>query len=167
MKKLLLITAILTAWATLSGAVSRVGGGKISSQSSGFEMVAPQNFTTLAMIGADSVRAEGPPTFVLGRGVVNQFVDITEFQDEFPDFANYSALEINQRLASSAWRLVSDSNCVLIMKNNDPQVVAYIATWGAGKGFVLKGRNLPDVDQAMVDLLGSLKITPESCSWKQ
>lgn len=167
MKKTLIFITLLIAWTTLSRAVSRVGGGKISSLSSGFEMIVPQNFTNLFATRTESVRAEGPPVYVYGRGVTTQFVDITEFQDDFSDFTNYSALEIRQRLEKSNWRLVSESDCILIMKNNDPKIVAYIGTWGMGKGFVLKGLNLPDVDQAMIGMLGSLRITTGSCTWKQ
>ncbi|MEK2689820.1 hypothetical protein [Bdellovibrio sp. GT3] len=167
MRKTLLAITLLIAWTSLSRAVSRVGGGKISSLSSGFEMIVPQNFTNLFATRTESVRAEGPPVYVYGRGVTTQFVDITEFQDEFADFTNYSALEIRERLEQSKWRLVSESDCAIIMKNNDPKIVAYIGTWGAGKGFVLKGLNLPDVDQAMIGMLGSLRVTPGSCAWKQ
>ncbi len=166
MRKILLIITLLIAGTTLARAVSRVGGGKINSLSSEFEMVIPQAFMNLSATGSQSVRAEGPPVYVLGRGVTQQFVDVTEFKDEFADFTNYSALEIRDTLEQSSWRVVSENGCALIMKNNDPRIVAYIGTWGAGKGFVLKGYNLPGVDQAMIDLLGSLKITPGSCAWK-
>ncbi|WP_413586244.1 hypothetical protein [Bdellovibrio sp. HCB274] len=166
MKNIILLILLTTTWAPLSGAVSRVGGGKINSLSSGFEMDAPESFLNIKATGRDSVRAEGPPTYVMGRGVMTQFIDIGEFRNEFPDFVDYSANDIQSRLERSAWSVVSNSDCILIMKSNDPQITAYIATWGLGKGFVLKGRSLPDVDKAMTGFINSLVLTPGSCAWK-
>lgn len=166
MKKLIFSISLLCLWADPSGAVSRVGGGKVRSQSSGFEMQTPQYFAQLKDIGTQAVRAEGPAVYISGRGVTNQFVDITEFRSDFPDLVSMNRAEIRQRLEASRWQeLPASQGCVLVMKNANPQIAAVIATWGNGKGFVLKGRNLPDVNTAMQEMLTTLSIEPGSCAW--
>ncbi len=166
MKKLIFSISLLCLWADPSGAVSRVGGGKVRSQSSGFEMLTPKHFAHLKDIGAKAVRAEGPAVYISGHGVTNQFVDITEFRSDFSDLASMTRKELHARLSGSRWTELSDPlDCVLIMKNNNPQITAIIATWGNGKGFVLKGRNLPDVNTAMQEMLTTLSIEPGSCAW--
>lgn len=166
MKKLLLTLSFLCLWTDLSGAVSRVGGGKVSSQSSGFQMQVPPHFSNLKSIGNAAVRAEGPAVYKSGIGVTSQFVDITEFQSEFPDLTDYRREQIQQRLSESRWQEVSShQDCALIMKSTNSQIVAIIATWGKGKGFVLKGPRLSEVDRAMQEMLSTLTLEPGSCAW--
>ena len=167
MKQLILSFSLLCLWAAPSGAVSRVGGGKVRSQSSGFELQTSQQFAQIKNIGAEAVRIEGPPVYIAGRGVAAQFVDITEFRSDFHDLADLNREELRQRLSNSLWQeLSSPHECVLTMKNANPQIAAVIATWGDGKGFVLKGQRLPDVERAVQDMLSTLQIDPGACAWK-
>jgi hypothetical protein len=120
----------------------------------------------LSSPGAEKVRADGPPVYVTGRGVMNQFIDISEFRNEFADLTEYSSLELQERLSKSNWTVAMDANCVLILKNINPQITAYVATWGSGKGFVLKGKTLSAVDLGMQEMIRTLKLQPGSCAWK-
>lgn len=167
MKSLLLAVGLLIAYPlSHSEAVSRVGGGKVKSQSSGFELELPAPFTYSEDIAGLRVKALGPVVFVANKGMISQYVEISEFHDDFAEVVNLSAQELNTRFTTNNWTALGNSReCVLILRNQSPSIAAYIVTWGSGKGLVLKGPRLPDVEKAMQSMLESLSITG-GCAWK-
>lgn len=166
MKKYFLLGLLFLAQGTF--AVSRVGGGKVQSQSSGFEMSVPLGYDRVESYGIDAVIAKGPQAYIRNQGVVELFVRIAEFEREFPDAKKMTAPELSQRFTLAGWQQVTEFNfpCVLIFTRNQGSLVSYIATWGAGKGFVLNGPAMDSVDISMREMLGTLKLEAGSCSWK-
>lgn len=168
MNRIVKIISVIILGVSSGQAVSRVGGGKVRSQSSGFEATLPNLFGQLTPLSSDSVRAMGPAVYIAGFGPSTQFVDISEFASEFPDGVLLSREDLRQRFLAAEWTEGSMTEaCVLQLQNRSSnQVAAMIVTWGQGRGFVLKGPRLPEVEAAMQSILQSLKLDVAGCSWK-
>lgn len=149
-------------------AVSRVGGGKVKSNSSGFEMTVPNAYARIEPYGQDKVIARGPQFFSANRGLVELFIRIAEFADEFPDAIPQTSSELALRFHLAGWSQHSTVNnsCVLMFSRRSSSLTSYILTWGSGKGFVLNGPGYEDVDQAMQSMIQTLQLDPGACAWK-
>ncbi|WP_142698815.1 hypothetical protein [Bdellovibrio sp. ZAP7] len=165
MKRPILLAILLAS--TTSHAVSRVGGGKVRSLRSGFEASIESLFVT-TQSSEQMVRCSGPigpirQTKSFSTGT--QYFEISEFADEFTNATALSKKQLTDRFEKSQWQEVKKAQCDLTLKQRTSGVVAYIVTWGHGKGFVMKGTDSPDTNRAMDKVLATLKITSE-CSWK-
>lgn len=159
--------ACLAFWGLHANAVSRVGGGKIRSNSSGFETAVPESFALIEVSTENSLRASGPPVVTRESGITRQYVEIVEFNQEFPDAVNLSEQELQSRFSKSGWTATHiDERCALAISSSNGQVTARIVTWGSGRGVVLKGPDLPGVQDAMTELLTNLKLDTGACAWK-
>lgn len=167
MKSILTVTVALFFTASFAGAVSRIGGGKIQSVSSGFEMNVNLLFSP-ADIQNDSVRCLGPIS-VIQRGanatMGTQYFEVSEFAREFPDATSANSQELITRFEKSGWKAQPSENCNTVLRLRTDGAVAYIVTWGSGKGFVMKGTPTAQTEQAMREALLSLKING-GCAWK-
>ena len=154
-------------WALHAGAVSRVGGGKIRSNSSGFETEIPESFALIESSTDNSLRASGRPVLTRENGLTRQYVEIVEFDQEFPDAVGLSALELQSRFSKAGWTPVpANEHCALAISSSNNRVTARIVTWGSGRGFVLKGPALPDVQKVMAELISNMKLDNGACAWK-
>ena len=167
MKNPFIITLFLLVAALSAQAVSRIGGGKIQSVRSGFEMNISGLFK-IADIQNDSVRCLRPVS-INQRGLTSsmgtQFFEISEFSNEFADATSLSAEKIVARFEKSGWKKISSPSCQVVMKLHTNGAIAYLATWGSGKGFVMKGTPTAQTEQVMREALTSLTISG-GCSWK-
>ena len=128
-------------FASLGNAVSRVGGGKIQSMKSGFELSVAPLFKT-ADVPQETVRCLGPIGMIQQGFQVNmgiQYFEVAEFSNEFSDATNLSKQDLVARFSKSEWKEIYSSECPLTMKLKNEAVTAYFVTWGNGKGFVMKG----------------------------
>jgi phosphoribosylformimino-5-aminoimidazole carboxamide ribonucleotide (ProFAR) isomerase len=169
MKTFLLIATIILTKTSVGNAVSRVGGGKVSSQQSDFEMTFNLSFQQLDQNGK-SVKGIGSVVFAslgIGSQPITQFYELTEFADEFPDAVTLTKSELIERFSKSQWHEVpSPSACAVLLRTNNRGVIAYIMNSGEGKGFVLKGTNTPETELLMENAIKTLVISEGGCKWK-
>jgi hypothetical protein len=160
-----LCLALLSCWSIQCIAVSRVGGGKIQSHFSGFELTITAPFDKLLDYQGGIV-ANGPNTFSPQLGIFRQFIEVSEFSSEFPDAIHLDKKSLTDRLSKSNWvENPSSISCAVELRQNHASVIAYLVTWGEGKGFVIKGPRSPQVETAMRAILASLKIENGACTW--
>ncbi len=149
-----------------AAAVSRVGGGKVRSNSSGFEIQIPNSYSRTAE-RAEAVTALGPNVYVAGQGLVPEYVTISEFYAEFPNLVQYSAAQLEAHLTARNWELVplDGDNCVSALRFASRQVIVYALTWGNGKGVVLKAPQVGQTENAIKQMLSTLALDNGSCAW--
>lgn len=147
-------------------AVSRVGGGKVRSNSSGFEVQIPKSYAK-TIERAETVTALGPNVYVAGQGLMPEYIEISEFSAEFPNLVNYSEEQLENRLTANSWEVIPGANesCVAGLRFASNQVVVYALTWGSGKGVVLKAPRLGGTEEAMKEMLATLVLDTGSCAW--
>ena len=162
----ILITLMSMAWAIPGLCVSRVGGGKIQSVPSGFEITIPNPFSNIKE-SSNGLRAVGPIALVPAQGLQRQFIEISEFAADFPDTVSLGRESLMKRLLQSKWiEFRSSHECVLALKSHENGVFALLLTWGDGKGFTLKGPLSTEVEEAATKVVSSLVLDSEVCSWK-
>lgn len=147
-------------------AVSRVGGGKVSSAASGFELTVPSPFIQLGALSSDSVRAIGPTFFINGQGLRKLFIDILEFSTDFSSLANISRDDLRREFLTAGWTEENTHGCSVHFKMEGASVVAHVVSWGSGKGYILHGLLLSDVAKTMDEIVGSQQRASEECQWK-
>jgi hypothetical protein len=152
--------------ASLGEAVSRVGGGKVCSTISGFELSVPSPFVQLGSVSPDVVRASGPKTYVNGQGIRQQFIDIVEFETDFKDLSFKTRDELRQEFLSAGWTEMETSSCVVHLAKENGSVIAHIVSWGSGQGYILRGPFTNEVSLAMDAILKSQRRASVDCSWK-
>jgi len=161
-----LCLALLSCWSIQCIAVSRVGGGKIQSHFSGFELVMTAPFDKLQDYQGGIV-ANGPNTFSPQLGMFRQFIEISEFSDEFKDAVLLSKNELVDRMSKSKWIEVPASiTCAVELRQDHGNVAASLVTWGQGRGFVIKGPRSPQVERTIQAILKSVKTINGACTWK-
>lgn len=164
MKRLLLYSSILLT-ALHCGAVSRVGGGKISSVSSGFTLSIPSTYKLEDT--RSGVQAIGDTAYVVGVGFATQVFEVTELRETFPQHTSLGKEALLKELTTQGWREVqSPYPCAVAVTKYANNIVAYLVSWGHGNGFVMKGLLTRTTIQAMSDGVQSLKLNEENCSWK-
>ncbi|KYG62472.1 hypothetical protein AZI86_16705 [Bdellovibrio bacteriovorus] len=150
-----------------SGAVSRVGGGKVRSQFSGFALTIPSEYFRVEASGENAVIARGPMFFGSATGRIEAFIRISEFSTYFADAQDLTADQLEQRLSKSGWiRVHWQGTCEKVFKNESGGVLSYVVTWGAGRGFVINASKLEYSERSIAAMLASLEIEPGSCAWK-
>lgn len=165
--KLLGLLALICLFAGSVHAVSRVGGGKVRSQSSGFEMLLPAEYFRVENLGTTAVLARGPIFFHGRMGRIEAFIRISEFMNDFSDARELSRNELEQRLQAAEWtHFQMPDACIAGFKNVNGPLISYIFTWGGGKGFVVNTSNLKNSDDSVQLMLQSLQLDPGSCAWK-
>lgn len=163
--KALLCLVILIS-SSLSNAVSRVGGGRIRSTASGFELTFPFPFVQLGLLSADAVRASGPMAYFAGQGLRQQFIDVLEFETDFKDKSQLSRENLRQEFTTAGWVEMNTSSCVAHFKKENGSVIAHVVSWGSGQGYVLRGPLTAEVSQAMDAILKSQQRATAECLWK-
>lgn len=163
--KISFLTVLLLALS--ASAVSRVGGGKVRSNSSGFEIQVPKSYGKTKE-QADGVTALGPNVYVAGQGLVPEYVNISEFYLEFPDLVTYSPEELETRLTANRWEVIPAEahSCIVSLRFASNQIVVYALTWGNGKGVVMKAPKVGATEDAIKEMLATLTLDPGSCAWK-
>jgi hypothetical protein len=164
MKKLLVATLLL--FAVNSIGVSRIGGGKISSQTSLFEMEVPQSFGQIEQNG-NVVIAMGPLAVQPGQAV-RQFLQIREFTDYYLSIAKLDRASVQAHFVASGWDIVpfASDDCVDVYAFSNTNTRGFAATWGEGKGVTVVGPNTGLVQVTQEQVLQSLKLDAGACSWK-
>jgi hypothetical protein len=166
MKKIILM-GLITLGSLTGSAVSRVGGGKVASEFSQFMMGVEDGSWQIRTASSAGVTAVGPVAFTPDRGPVQQFFDVTEFKDEFPDAVDLSVSDLQTRFAQSNWTMIPGPiPCAVGWQKENSSVMTYIFTWGGGRGFVMKGLNTYATKQVMSATLHTLTIEPGACAWK-
>jgi hypothetical protein len=161
------LICLLLIWTTEGFSVSRVGGGKVRSNSSGFELSTPRDFAQIRPLNDEALRVMGPVVATITTGFIQQYVEVSEFRNEFADATQLSATDLKKRFTAQKWTdHKSHTGCVVLLKSSQNGVFAWIATWGQGKGVVLKGLALPDIDNAMTAMIQSLSLDEGACAWK-
>lgn len=163
--KILLSIFILLLSTVHSWGVSRVGGGKISSTHSLFEMEIPAQFSDIEQ-GQDFVLANGPRSFG-SRQRVLQFIQVREFTSSFDTPEATDRGTIKKFFEDRQWDPypVTES-CVEAFAYTTATTTGLALSWGQGKGIILEGPLTPLVQQAMDEAIQSLKLLPGACSWK-
>ncbi|MNL00397.1 hypothetical protein D3C87_1208300 [compost metagenome] len=161
-----LLCLIILVSSSLSNAVSRVGGGRVSSTSSGFELSVPFPFVQIGLLSADAVRASGPMAYFAEQGMRQQFIDVLEFESDFRDKSHHSRDDLRQEFISAGWVNLETSSCVAHFKKENGSVIAHVVSWGSGQGYILRGPYTADVSQAMDAILKSQQRVSAECLWK-
>ncbi|MBO9666261.1 MAG: hypothetical protein J7501_05560, partial [Bdellovibrio sp.] len=165
MKGLLFVLLTLPTW---SFAVSRVGGGKVRSLNSGFELNVQSPFM-VATLEKESVRCLGPDAITVNNGTLislNQYFEITEFNNEFENVNSLDKEQLIHRFQDSGWSEQSSSmSCALSMRYEQDGAVAYFITWGKGKGLAIKGTDTSDTVKMIENALKTLQV-PTGCEWR-
>jgi hypothetical protein len=165
MRPLIIFTSLLIAATSLG--VSRIGGGKVSSMSSQFEMTVSESFFDIQQIGS-VVMANGPFGMFSGGQMAQQFLQIREFSDLFSSAANLNRQETEAYFTSRGWQheaLLSNS-CIDIYSYKNNSTAGFVATWGAGKGLHVVGPLTDLVMFALEDSWKTIALQPGACSWK-
>lgn len=164
MRKLILATLLL--FAVNSIGVSRIGGGKISSQSSLFQMEVPQSFGPLEQNGT-VILAIGPIAFQAGQ-VIRQFLQIREFTDYYKSLEKLDRGSVQEYFLRTGWDIVpfASNDCVDVYGYANSNSRVFAATWGEGKGVTVVGPNTGLVQITQEQILQSLNLEPGACSWK-
>lgn len=165
MKRLLTATfmALLSCHA---GAVSRVGGGKISGNDNSFEALVPQSYPNVFILNDVTVRANGSPLFIPGVGSVLNYIDITDFEVSYSSLVNFNLPALDAEMKKYGLIISNESNqCVRVYDQLSENVRARTVVWGIGKGIVLKGSNTRQVDQGIKDIFSSLVVNKDYCTW--
>jgi hypothetical protein len=145
--------------------VSRIGGGKVSSQESGFALEMASPFLTLDQYG-NSVLAQGPMAIAQGRNI-SQYVQVSEFADFFKNLKSEARDGVRNFFAKNAWDPVPSPNaCVEIYTYANTSATGTVLIWGADKGVVLQGPATPQVLDAIQKTANSLQLQPGACAWK-
>jgi len=158
--------ALFLCWSISGHAVSRVGGGKIQSHTSGFELTVPAPFDDLQTY-QQGIVARGPSTISPQLGMIRQFIEISEFSGEFKDAVLLSKSELVDRMSKSKWLEVPASiSCAVELRLGSGNVAASLVTWGQGRGFVIKGPRSPQVERTIQAILKSVKTIHGACTWQ-
>lgn len=161
MKTLTFFSALLFTFC--SWGVSRVGGGKVRSQFSGFELSVPDYFV-LSDADSSKVRGSGGPLILRNGTVTQEFFEISEVRSIFPMITSMS-LE-NTKSFFHVWSVVSHKGCVLIFKLNGQNAFSYLATWGNGKGLVISSLESERLEKDLSSAIKEMIVQPEACAWK-
>lgn len=161
-----LLCLIILISSSLSNAVSRVGGGKVSSTSSGFELSVPFPFVQIGLLSADAVRASGPMAYFAGQGLRQQFIDVLEFETDFKDKSQLPRENLRQEFTSTGWVEMNTGSCVAHFRKENGSVIAHVVSWGSGQGYILRGPFTADVSKAMETILKSQQRASSECVWK-
>lgn len=146
--------------------VSRVGGGKVSSTSSGFDMEIPSLFFSIKPWGTEGIRADGPP-IMLGAGLTSQFMDVLEFQNEFSQMVTLTPAELRTQFLSLGWvEQPSTIPCAIHFYGRSSNMTAHVLSWGNGRGVVLRGLATNQVTAGLTQALATLTRHSQECSWK-
>lgn len=164
MKKIIVATLLL--FAVNSIGVSRIGGGKISSQTSLFQMEVPQSFGQLEQNGGVII-AVGPIAFQSGQAI-RQFLQIREFSDYYLSLAPLDRGSVQAHFVSTGWDIVpfAADPCVDVYAFSNANTRGFAATWGDGKGVTVVGPNTGLVQVTQEQVLQSLHLDAGACSWK-
>lgn len=165
-KSKIILPLLMLVAASLGNAVSRVGGGKVSSTVSGFELTVPSPFIQLGALSSDAVRAMGPAAYINGTGLRKLFIDILEFASDFSSLANASRDDLRREFLSAGWAEENTSDCSVHFKKQGDSVVAHVVSWGSGKGYILRGLFIEDVATAMDEIVRSQQRVSTECVWK-
>lgn len=163
--KSFLVGAIFLCALTSLG-VSRVGGGKVSSLSSQFEMVVPEPFSNLEQID-QMVIANGP--LMGGHGIPTPlFLHIREFSDYYSDLRTLSRVELESYFLTRGFKKenLNTDPCLEIFSFENTTTTGAVATWGNGQGVTLTGANAEIVALTLRSALQSLVLNPGACAWK-
>jgi hypothetical protein len=164
MKNFLAFTTVLLS-ALAVHAVSRIGGGKVSSVDSGFEIKVAQPFLGLDQL-QDIIMANGPIGFNNNQ-LVSQFILIKEFSVQFEDLKNESRESIKDFFRKASWTSILSTNpCVEAFTYTNDSTTGTAMTWGDGKGIILQGPATPMVEQAIEETRQSAALVPGACAWK-
>lgn len=145
--------------------VSRIGGGKVGSLSSNFEMEVAAPFTDLKQL-SETVLANGPPG-IGPNGFSSQFIEIREFREYFSEIENSSKLETQTFFAARGWEQnQSIKTCVEAYAFENATATGAALTWGSGKGVILQGPATANVKIAIQQMIVTLKLLPGACAWK-
>lgn len=163
---LLFALIVAVCWPVQSTAVSRVGGGKVSSIGSGFEADIPTLFQQSHVIDDNSVRLIGPPLPESKRLGMRPLIELYEFSEHYPELANLSREEVYDYFTQRQWQDRQHNNeCVLWMQGQTPTSHFAIVTWGQGKGMLVMGTAGHNVRNAMLKLLESVRLQEGACAW--
>lgn len=163
--KFVVIPLIL--FSLLSHAVSRVGGGKIQSQLSDFEMELPAEYQVLQQVGVEQVMARGPIMYSANGGYIDLKIFISEFVHYFKNIQHLNPEDLTKWMAQANWQeFATADHCVRGFKQTNNTLASYVFTWGSGKGFVLNMANVSVSDTTVQQMLSTLRLAPGACSWK-
>jgi hypothetical protein len=164
MKRLLLLgisLCALTSWG-----VSRIGGGKISSLESKFDMNMPAPFADLQQSG-NIVIANGP-VIVRNGPLEQQFIQIREFKDYYASLASTNRADIEVYFKTRHFQRLNlnPDPCIDAYEFSNESTAGIVATWGDGKGLTMTGPRSDLVITASRQALASLQLQPGACAWK-
>lgn len=164
MKNLLLLS-FLTFFAATSLGVSRVGGGKISSSESLFELQMAAPFLGIEDY-KDTVIAMGPKGFSATQ-FISQFIQVREYASRFNKLVTDSRRDTKSFFLSQNWdAFVTTQDCIDAYSYTNSTATSIALTWGQGKGVILEGPATPMVRDAIEKTVQSLTLLPGACSWK-
>jgi len=145
--------------------VSRVGGGKVNSYASGFELEVPQEFLNMEQY-PDVIVANGP-MLISNSTPMLQFIQIREFKNYYAAQATLSRAEMETYFTSR--RLVKLTGvpdpCMDAYAFDNRGTTGLVVTWGDGKGVTLTGPSSPLVKSAVESILQSMTLVPGACAW--
>lgn len=164
MKKFLILS-FFTFCAASSLGVSRVGGGKISSSESLFELQMAAPFLGLEEY-KDAVIAIGPKGFSSTQ-LISQFIQVREYSSRFHNLAKGDRQDTKNFFTGQQWDVFTKvPDCIEAYSYTNDTATSITMTWGQGKGVILEGPATPTVRQAMETTVQSLTLLPGACSWK-
>lgn len=155
----------LIMFASLAGAITKVGGYSIVSPDNGFELLRSELFYEAQQVNDDRVRFVGPVS--VGRGgFQQQLLYLDAFANLYPTLVGLGRQEMVQQFLDRGWIPVAiDEPCAIAFRKSSETGIGFVSTWGAGRGLYMVVTNTRDGMQELNRMVASLKINRELCGW--
>ena len=108
-----------------------------------------------------------PPPVTLGANPF-EYIQVDDLSQDYSGLIGLTRDEFTIRIESTGgtWtQLISGDPCILILRSSDSAASATTATWGNGKGFVMKSPLDNGASQAVTQILSAIQLTPGACAW--
>jgi|GEM_PF-1640481 len=161
-----------------AGAISRVGNSSIGDtwlvdEALGFTTRFPQGLYNSRELPDDGLELVTSPRFVNdpGRpGFRSLRVQLRSFRSDFGQMANWTQEQVRGAFLGMNsdvwWEGRAADPCVLVFLSERGNLHQLVTTWGAGKGLVVFGEKDADVQRAMRQMLGDLRLDQGACAWQ-
>lgn len=167
MTKSLVTISIILAAAT-SAAVSRVGGGSVSSQRTGFSARLPaENLIVGEERGEDGLLVLKGHPFMTGKGLREQWLLLQDFDRQYLSLKEKSLEALQQELRNRGYSMTGvTEDCVYFWRKETPGTRILLAVWGPGRGLSMTGTDTTLTREAQRLLVETLTLQGGSCGWK-
>ena len=170
---LILMICSLCPQTTEAAGGSRVGGGsKIFSLDGDYSFEVPQLFMKSSPL-ENGTRLKGPAITVMKQnGFImipqtrEQAIEVLNLSAEIPEFKKFSQEQVDQWMRKNNYKARSlETRCLLVRSISKNDLITAIVAWGKGQGVTISADKSEVADQAVDEIVKSLRIEKGECQW--